>query len=123
MKKHPYYYGSFYCSYKEDGSAFVWIPRWTRTTTLPDDENIKRIIKECLESAPIDERKYVGMARLEYCKYIGLYADDHDMRCVSYEITSDSISSGSDSYKQIGIQAAYDKATKELVGFVSGDGK
>lgn len=64
-------YGSFYCAYQEDGSAFVWVPRWTRTKVLPDDEKIKKIVVSGLEAAPLQERIFVAKARVQWCNHFG----------------------------------------------------
>ena len=115
------YYGSFYCAYKEDGFAFVWIPRWIRTTVLPDDEKIKMIIVSSLEEAPLQERVFVAKARAQWCQNFNGYPDDHDLSCVSYHVTSEAVSSGCEAYNQAGVLEAFHNTTKKLINFIDGE--
>jgi hypothetical protein len=116
------YYGSFYCAYREDGTVFVWIPRWIRTDVMVYDDAIKSVIRTSLESAPLTDRKIVANMRISHCRDIGM-PDDQDLACVSYSVTNEYVSSGSESYGILSIKTAMRDTTQKIIEYINGVSK
>ena len=114
------YYGCFFAAYREDGSAFVWYPLWERKPKF--SKEICEIIKEGLETAPIEDRKIVAENKLGIMKWIGPEAcDDHNMSSAFFGIDSVGITSGHESYGCKGVDMAYDKTKQALKIFNIGE--
>lgn len=107
------YYGSYYGSYAEDGSAIVWCPKWYGKETRHAN-GLKQLIKGMLNEAPMEERTFVAKATMLWCNQFAGNFDDHDMSCVSLSIYSDHVGSGRKTYNRPGVGSVIDKIVYEL---------